>query len=175
MSDPLVVDTFLEVYKDIAPTASIAVADPPLRAITDAAIVSPPATPLTGLDNIAGSTEEMLTLFSLARGLTPSTSLQDTGDVIAKHSRRLVPSSLCVFYVYDSDADELVAAHAVGDHAGVISGLRIGIGQRLSGWVAANKFTIRNSDPLLDFGESARTITPRLRSCLTLPSWTINN
>ena len=100
----------------------------------------------------------MLTLFDLARDLTSSMSLQDVGDVIAKHLRRLIPCSLCVFFVYDMESDDLVAAHASGDNAALVSGLRIGLGQRLSGWVAANRQSIRNSDPVLDLGEAARAI-----------------
>jgi putative methionine-R-sulfoxide reductase with GAF domain len=95
--------------------------------------------------------------------------VQDGTDLIAKHLRRLVPSSACVFYLYDVDADELVASHASGEHSAHIKGMRIPIGQRLSGWVAANRQTIRNSDPVLDLGESARAMNPRPRSCLSTP------
>jgi diguanylate cyclase (GGDEF)-like protein len=35
--------------------------------------------------------------------------------------------------------------------------------------VGANRQTILNSDPVLDFGEVARNATPRLRSCLSAP------
>ena len=63
----------------------------------------------------------MLTLFDLARGLNNQMSVQDAGDVIAKHLRRLVPTSLLVFFLYDSESDELVAAHASGEHAGWVS------------------------------------------------------
>src|SRR5581483_2302208 len=50
-----------------------------------------------------------------------------------------------------------------------IKGLKIPLGQRLSGWVAANRQTIVNSDPTLDLGEVARRFSPRLRSCLSTP------
>jgi putative nucleotidyltransferase with HDIG domain len=169
MYDPLVVDTFSKVHTEIAPADSPVAERPPLRAITDAAANPLPTSSDTALDDISGSTEEMLTLFSLARGLTSLNTLHDVGDVIAKHLRRLVPSNLSVLYAYDADSDELVAVHASGEHAGSVSDLRIGTGQRLSGWVAANRRTIRNSDPVLDFGEAARAMAPRLRSCLSTP------
>ena len=89
--------------------------------------------------------------------------------MIAKHLKRLIPCSLCVFFVYDMDSDELVATHSSGDNAALVSGLRIVLGQRLSGWVAANRQSIRNSDPVLDLGEAARAIAPRPRSCLSTP------
>jgi diguanylate cyclase (GGDEF)-like protein/putative nucleotidyltransferase with HDIG domain len=170
MYDPLVVDTFMAVYNDIAPAPPPIPEQVPLRAITEASITSAPVTPSSQrLEEIAASTEEMLTLFDLARGLNNQMSVQDAGDVIAKHLRRLVPSALSVFFLYESTADELVAVHASGEDASLVSGLKIGLGQRLSGWVGAHRQCIRNSDPVLDFGDSARSKPDRLRSCLSAP------
>jgi putative nucleotidyltransferase with HDIG domain len=172
MYDPLIVDVFTRVHTEIAPMETQSVEPTPLRAITDAAASPPPTSPSTAFDDISGSTEEMLTLFSLARGLNSFNTPHDVGDVIAKHLRRLIPSNLSVLYAYDADADELVVVHSSGENAGSVNDLRIGTGQRLSGWVAANKRTIRNSDPVLDFGEAARSMNPRLRSCLSTPLMT---
>jgi len=121
------------------------------------------------LDEIAASADEMLTLYELAGSLAGQASISDTGDIIGKHLRRLVPFSLCIFYLYDSSTDELEAKHAIGDATSVVKGLRVPVGQRLSGWVAANRQTIINSDPTLDLGEVARCLSPRLRSCLSTP------
>ena len=143
MYDPLVMDTFIRVHHEIAPPVTDEVEPAPLRAITDASGPAMTRTPPShGFDDISGSTEEMLTLFSLARGLSSLDSLQDVGDIISKHLRRLIPSSLLALYSYDGDADELVAVHAAGEHAAIVSGMRVGMGQRLSGWVAANRRTI---------------------------------
>jgi diguanylate cyclase (GGDEF)-like protein/putative nucleotidyltransferase with HDIG domain len=175
MYDPLVVDTFIRVHTQIAPPRSANDAAP-FQAITEASVATLPP-PATGrrLDEITASTEEMLTLFDLARGLVSPMSLPDIGDLISKHLRRLVPCSLCVFFVYDVEHDELISAHAAGDQAALLSGLRIGLGQRLSGWVAANRQSIRNSDPALDLGDSARSMNPRPRSCLSTPLLTNGN
>jgi putative nucleotidyltransferase with HDIG domain len=173
MYDPLVVDTFSRVYAVIAPHATPEPSASPLslRAITEAStsVSTVVENRVARLDEIAASSDEMLTLFDLARSLTASMGVQDATELIAKHLRRLVPSSACVFYLYDEQTDELVATHASGEHAAHIKGLRVAIGQRLSGWVAANRQTIRNSDPVLDLGESARAMTPRPRSCLSTP------
>jgi putative nucleotidyltransferase with HDIG domain len=170
MYDPLVVDTFLRVYDRIIPP----VADPsetwPLLAIAEASSTVARTPPQTqGLEDIASSTDETLTLFDLARGLSSPKSLTEVGETIFKHLRRLIPYSTGVVFVYDVDRDDLHAAHAFGENSSLVAGLRIGIGQRLSGWVAANRRSIRNSDPILDFGEAARGITPRPRSCLSTP------
>jgi putative nucleotidyltransferase with HDIG domain len=171
MYDPLVVDIFIRVQ----PTLSVDVElqDTPsssLRAITDASgPVGLHSDSRARFEEIAASSDEMLTLFELARSLTASMGGQDATDLIAKHLRRLVPSSACVFYMFDEESDELVAAYASGEHVGLIRGLRVPRGQRLSGWVAANRQTIRNSDPVLDLGESARAMSPRPRSSLSTP------
>jgi diguanylate cyclase (GGDEF)-like protein/putative nucleotidyltransferase with HDIG domain len=169
MYDPLVVDTFVRVYAQIIPAEHQSMFNSSFKAITEATGPLPDASFLSSssLEEISASTDEMLTLFDLAKSLSPSMHVADVADIISKHIRRLVPCSLSVFYLFDGDADELVATHIAGEPAGVINGLRIRRGQRLTGWVAANRQTIRNSDPVLDFGESARSMSPRPRSCLS--------
>jgi diguanylate cyclase (GGDEF)-like protein/putative nucleotidyltransferase with HDIG domain len=170
MYDPFIVDTFLRVHAEIAPQKIEQSTLQPLRTISGASrVIADRTVVFKPLDEIAASTEEMLTLFDLARGLNTQMSVQDAGDVIAKHLRRLVPHSLVIFFVYDAETDELVATHASGDHSQLVSHLRIGVGQRLSGWVAAHRQIIRNSDPILDFGETVRAMTPRPHSCLSMP------
>jgi diguanylate cyclase (GGDEF)-like protein/putative nucleotidyltransferase with HDIG domain len=170
MYDPLVVDTFVRVHNDIAPGAlSIGPPRHALNEIASSSQIAVLAAGSTRLDEIAASADEMLTLYELARALAGQAGTSDTGDVIAKHLRRLIPSSLCVFYIYDASTDELEAKHALGEAMSVVKGLKIPLGQRLSGWVAANRQTISNSDPSLDLGEVARCTTPRLRSCLSTP------
>ena len=169
MYDPLVVDTFVRVHMKIAPQDTLAAGGPALASITDASHMQVSTTDSKHLDEITASTEEMLTLFDLARDLAPTMHLSEAGDIVSKHLRRLVPCSLCAFFVYDITSDDLVAAHCAGDNASLLRGLRIGLGQRLSGWVAANRQSIRNSDPVLDLGDAARSMNPRPRSCLSTP------
>lgn len=170
MYDPLIVDVFTRVHTRITTDIAPVLEGSPLRAITEASTsVQTAIVPKQGLDEITASTEEMLTLFDLAQGLRGQMSLADAADVISKHLRRLVPCSLCVFFVYDVDRDELVAAHSAGENASLVSGLRIGLGQRLTGWVGANRQTIRNSDAILDLGDAARALSPRPRTCLSTP------
>ncbi|HET7219984.1 MAG TPA: HD domain-containing phosphohydrolase, partial [Vicinamibacterales bacterium] len=172
MYDPLIVDTFLSVHQQLAADASQA--NPPsdleLIAITgQTAQRLPLRPPPDGLQDIAASTEEMLVLYDLAQGLIGRVDLSDAADMISKHLRRIVPASTCVVFLYEPETDELVAVHASGENAAHFTALRIPRGQRLTGWVAANKQSILNSDPVLDLGETARQCKPRLRSCLSTP------
>jgi diguanylate cyclase (GGDEF)-like protein/putative nucleotidyltransferase with HDIG domain len=169
MYDPLIVDTFVSVHAQIAPVqiTNAEDIDGSLVAITRS--LSNPETVSTGsgLDNIAASTEETIVLYDLARNLAGRLDVGDITDTIAQHLRRIVPAATCVLYLFHDDSDDLVAAHAAGENAAHFVGLRIPRGQRLTGWVAANKQTIVNSDPVLDLGEVARSMRPRLHSCLS--------
>jgi diguanylate cyclase (GGDEF)-like protein/putative nucleotidyltransferase with HDIG domain len=170
MYDPLVVDAFVRVHKEIAPQQQPS--GPSRRTlgeITGSTQLVPTRVETAPLDDITHSADEMLTLYELARTLGGQASLSDAGDVIARHLRRLVSWSLCVFYLYDPTIDEVVAKHAVGDGAPLVRGMRIPLGERLSGWVAANRQTISNSDPVLDLGDAARPHALALRSCISTP------
>jgi diguanylate cyclase (GGDEF)-like protein len=171
MYDPIVVDTFLQCYAqgevhghEVSTAVAIGSVNTFSHADKDE---SGPSS--DRLEDITSSGEEMLALFELARGLSGRMNLQEIADVILQHLRRIVPSSLSALYLNDVDADELVCTYALGEHKELVSGLRIQLGQRLTGWVGANRQTIRNSDPVLDLGDSARSMAPRPRSCLSTP------
>jgi len=170
MYDPLIIDTFARVHA-IAPR-EVPRNGPPsevLNTIARSRRTVIPEHEAASLDEITASADEMLSVYELAQSLAGHVSISDAGDVIAKHLRRLIPSSLCVFYLYDRISDDLEARHVVGDGTSLIRGMRIAIGQRLSGWVAANRQTISNSDASLDLGDAARSAVLRLRSCISTP------
>lgn len=170
MYDPLIVDTFIRVHKEIAPQhVTTSLRRETLNEIASATQAA--TTPLASLrlDDITASADEMFTLHELARALASPASITEASEVISKHLKRLIPSTLFVFFAYDSETNEIEAKCAVGDSASVVKGLRIALGQRVSGWVAANRQTIMNSDPTLDLGDVARSAIPRLQSCLSTP------
>ena len=168
MYDPMVVDTFFKFHSTVP--IDIPRQGPPSD-VLNTIVRSRRAIPSNGTgttsDEITTSADEMLTLTELARALAGQVSLSDAGDIIAKHLRRLIPSSLCVFYIYDRACDELEAKHVVGDAGATIRGLKIALGQRLSGWVAANRQTISNSDARLDLADGVGVGSLRLTSCLS--------
>ena len=169
MYDPLVVDTFIRVNAAENTEPDRQTSDH--ESVRSIAGSQGPAPHFESprLDEIAASADEMPTLYELARATAGNVSPADAADTIANHLRRLIPFSLCVFYEYDAFRDELEASHTVGDGRSSVHGLRIPLGQRLSGWVAANRRTICNSDPTLDFGDAARSQAVRLRSCISTP------
>src|SRR4051794_350712 len=119
MYDPLVVDTFVRVYRDIAPADDEITLKSTLTAIARETSATP-STRLLGtsrLDDISASTEEMLSLYELARSLGGRLTIPDAADIICKHLRRLVPATTCVLYLYDESSDQLVAGHASGENS----------------------------------------------------------
>lgn len=169
MYDPLVVDTFIQMHPGIA-TPIIVDSEHPLTVIAKAAVTGKGSAERSPrFDEITASSGEVVALFALAQALgTQGTSTQ-VGSIVFAHLRRLVPHSFGVLFIYSRDRDELSAAFASGASASLLTGMTVAVGQRLSGWVAANRKTIRNSDPILDLGEVSKMISPRPRSCLSTP------
>jgi putative nucleotidyltransferase with HDIG domain len=169
MYDPLVVDTFIHLHPTlVAPFA--ADKDHPLLSITGAA--TPRAEGIersVRLEDITASAGEVVALFALGQALDGRLTISEVGHITLGHVRRLVPHSFGVLFAYLIASDELTAVYASGESASLLTGMRVPVGQRLTGWVAASRRTIRNSDPVLDLGEAAKTLVPRPRSCLSTP------
>jgi putative nucleotidyltransferase with HDIG domain len=163
MYDPMIVDTFVAVHRELAPSISTD-EQMPLRAIAASTGLSGAA--VSRFEEIAGSSEEVVTLFELARGLRADCNPAELCNGIFVHVRRLVPFSLCVFFVYEEATDDIVAAYVSGESAPLVLGTRISLGQRVSGWVAAHRQSIRNADPALDLGTAVRMMPARPKSSL---------
>jgi len=76
--------------------------------------------------------------------------LQDFLPIIARRIERLIPFSTCAFYL-DDDHGCVKAAYACGIMSDKLPDHKIGMGKGISGWVAANRRPMINTDPLLDF------------------------
>jgi putative nucleotidyltransferase with HDIG domain len=71
----------------------------------------------------------------------------------------------CVVYLLSPDGWILTVEHASGPLAAAVAGMTIEVGQKLSGWVAAHRRTIVNSDAQLDLCDVVRDIAPH--ACLS--------
>jgi diguanylate cyclase (GGDEF)-like protein/putative nucleotidyltransferase with HDIG domain len=168
MYDPLVIDTFVRVHAEIARDL------PPnqlpthlLNEIVNSRNSAHALYQPRGEDT--PSADGVLTLWEVAQALAGQASIADTGEAISKHIRTLIPFEQFVLFLYNPQSDELEAKHATGQTSSMIKGIRISLGQKLSGWVAANHQTIVNSDPALDLGDIVQMQQPRYRSSLSTP------
>jgi len=80
---------------------------------------------------------------------------------------QIMPATCTAVYVFDAATDQLIGKHVAGSYATALRGLAIPMGQRVTGWVAARRSTIRNSDAALDLGSLTMQLSPRPRSCLS--------
>ena len=169
MYDPLIVDTFIRVHAEIVPRSGVSpVPGDLLDEITGSGHPSPVAAdPPPRAEETPAAADAALTLHEMARALSRLGSAGAVAEVAFTYLRRLVSFDQGAFFLYEVGSDELVVEHTTGEAAAVIYGLHVPLGQRLSGWVGANRQAIVNSDPVLDLGEAARA---RLRSCLSVPA-----
>jgi len=165
MYDPLVVDAFARVYKNLLPT--------PLQSRLSKSVLHEIAT--TAMEDSAQVGCSALGRKSATADVpaykpilaVPSVSYR--AQLIAADLRRSIPYSLFVFFLHDQSRAELQTAYATGEPLSVVRDLRIPLGKRLSGWVAVNRRTIVNSDPALDLGDDVLGGPFALHSCLCTP------
>jgi putative nucleotidyltransferase with HDIG domain len=170
MYDPNVVDTFLEVYREIAPPSSSA---PQLQKAlgrirhAHAPHVARTATiPSASGEPPARESEDLLAFVSLARVASRTPTVADIGALAWGHIRQLVPGASVALFTIDDAQHVLVAQFTAGPAAGFLAGTAMKVGQRLTGWAAANARSVVNSDARLDVDHSTEE---GLRFALAVP------
>jgi GAF domain-containing protein len=116
---------------------------------------------------MASAPGSLLAFVSLSRVASGDAGI---ADVLALGSRLLadvVPGATGAWFVPDVARDRLVVLDAFGPAAASLRGITVGIGERLTGWVAANRQCIVNSDASLDLGPKADAAS--LQSCMSVP------
>jgi len=170
MYDPLVVDCFIRIYKNVHVSDHM---DGPerdvLRRISAGKRAGlPDDTEM--LDRLTAPLpvgDEMLAFVSLARLAAGNVSLADVLALSTHLVKHLAPGSTGVWFV--REGDHLVAADTFGPAAVLLRGLTIGVGDRVSGWVAGNRQVMVNADAVLDLGPLASSVDPALHHCLAVP------
>ena len=167
MYDPDVVDTFVRVYRDIEVISDAPEHREVMQRVTqsrqDDGAADEVAPELAA--NAPGSLLAFVSLSRLASGEA------DAADVFALGSRLLVdivPGATGAWYVPDPARDRLVVADVFGPAASALRNITVPVGERLTGWVAANRQCIANSDAALDLG-CAKAEAASLQSCMSIP------
>jgi putative nucleotidyltransferase with HDIG domain len=167
MYDPRVVDTFLELLPslgkiiDAEPTLGRAMHR--LAAAREAAASTPlaPAIAAPAAPIVAQTAIE-----SVTRLITGPASMADVASLVATDLLAMAPAVDFVFYVTSPGGERIVPEYATRPHpAGRYDA--IPLGERVSGWVAANRQQIINSDARLDLG--ALPASSPLRYCVATP------
>jgi putative nucleotidyltransferase with HDIG domain len=169
MYDPRVVATFIEVYRSIAvaPGAVVAGHDVLQRIHQSRHEVDAAREPVA--DAAGAASANLLAFVSLARAAAGDAGV---ADVLALGSALLadvMPGATGAWFLPDAPHDRLVVADAFGPAAAALRGMSVPVGERVTGWVAARRQPIVNSDATLELGARVDAVNPPLSRCLSLP------
>lgn len=163
MYDPLVVDAFLAMYRQLKTDDEFGDSDDGLRGPLVARHEAMPR--LAAISASAGESRAMYRLIQrLAGQRSFSAAIADVVDEVAT----LIPATVVAFYSPVGDG-ELEATQVAGSHVDWLRGRRVRLGERVVGWSASSGRSVLNADAQGEFGELARTAASPLRSCLTVP------
>jgi putative nucleotidyltransferase with HDIG domain len=158
MYDPLIVDSFLSLYKRLK-SASDDVSSNEQRPKME--------TSFPRLAAITASAGESRAMYRLIQRLAAQHSLEGALADVAEEIAALIPASTVAVYTPNATGSELESTHVIGSHSEELRGRRVRIGEKIIGWSASSGRSVLNADPIGELGELARTRS--LKSCLTIP------
>ena len=169
MYDPHVVTTFIQVYRSIpiAPGKAVAGHDV-LQRIHQSRHESDAQREPVG-DVAGAASTNLLAFVSLTRAFAGDGCVDDVLALGSALLADVMPGCTGAWYLPDIAHDRLTVAAAFGPAAGAVRGISVPVGERLTGWVAARRQPIINSDATLDLGARVDTVTPPLSRCISLP------
>ncbi|HKB11650.1 MAG TPA: HD domain-containing phosphohydrolase, partial [Vicinamibacterales bacterium] len=168
MYDPKVVDTFILVYRDIEVVADHAPEEREvLQRITQSR--QPEAPSPVECQYETGASARVLAFVSLARLATGDATVTDVLALGSHLLGDLMPGVSGAWFLLSAARDQVTAADAFGPAAAALRGSSVAMGERLTGWVAAQRQPIVNSDAALDLGGRADAALAVLQYCLSVP------
>lgn len=118
---------------------------------------------------ISSSQKEVFALFELARTLGTTLNLDETLTIIAGKISKIVPFTTCVIYICSENRTSLRAEYVSGENHSAFLGYSMPYGDRLSGWVAAQKEPAINANPKADLDPIAAKLSVPLENALVYP------
>jgi putative nucleotidyltransferase with HDIG domain len=171
MYDPAVVDMFIRIYKNISvESADTTEHREVLQRISQAHAETPSSDRVdaVGPENAAAPTS-LLAFVSLARIASGEATVADTVALGSRLVGDIAPGVSGAWFIPTAERDRLVAVDAFGPAAHALRGASVAVGDRLTGWVAANRQPIINSPANLDLGSRAELVDPPLVTCTSVP------
>jgi putative nucleotidyltransferase with HDIG domain len=155
MYDPGVVDAFASIQPELTREDSEDQGDHARAALTPRMPVEDPQAPVRQSERShAGEADDLDAALLVASRLGRDTARETDGtrlaDAVLHHFSGAMPASAIVIYTSEDSADSLVARSAAGPHRRSLCGLRMRLGEGVSGWVAANRRLMANADARLD-------------------------
>lgn len=167
MYDPLVVDTFISSYAGIAQdSVTIGRSETPLTSASDIRALELEE---SAFNQIRATAAESTLLVNAAEDIAAATSPGQALASAAQCLRQLLPATVFCLYRYDPADDNVKCDFVEGDPKGLLVGLSIKVGERVTGWTVANRHTSVNSHAALDLSHIAESFETPLRSTISTP------
>lgn len=160
--DPWIVDQFLGIIDKLEKLD----AEEQLRDKSGVLVARPAP---SQLDVIAATTAEEREFNELRRELPLATTVVGAADVLFRHLRRVVPAATMALFMPSQEDPDLGVVACTGVGTSTLEGIKIAVGDRISGFALAHKQTVLNSNAALEFGPVARTFAVPLRYALAVP------
>jgi hypothetical protein len=154
MYDPLIVATFVAMYRDFRADDSLYLQTHALTEINRSTQRLHPEQkpPLTS---------------PLLDAPTNGTHLTQVQKLVDVYISRCFPAGTCVIYLLDPASNDLLPLQTVHLGGARLGKVRIPLGKGVSGWVAANQQVILNSDSALDLGREIPGLSENY--CMSTP------
>lgn len=170
MYDPLIVDRFIEVQAELS---QLAESDEAEKEAIDTLATKLRITPDAPVPALVESSDRLpLKALTLLKSIKPSpngTSTDDLGLIVSRQLAKLTGFSAIALYCVTENEQALRCRYADKPLAELLDGPEIPLGEKLSGWVAAHRTPIWNSDATLDLPtEVARRADVSLGSSVPL-------
>lgn len=170
MYDPMIVDKFIEAQAELSEFAE---SDDAEREAIDTIATKLRITPeQSGVTPIEVNERMPLKALALLRSIKPSpggVSTDDLGQIVSKQLAKLTNFCAIALYGVAENGQAIKCQYADKPLEELLEGAEIPLGERLSGWVAAHRTPIWNSDALLDLTQDlARQANVALGSSIPL-------
>jgi len=120
-------------------------------------------------EQIRSAHREVITMYEIAQTIGTSLDLRDMFAVFSSRLQDIVSYTTCVLYLHKPNSIELEATHISGRNAERFKGHGIVLGTGITGWVAASRQPMYNTDPRLDFEAMRVEVDPGYRTAIAVP------
>jgi diguanylate cyclase (GGDEF)-like protein len=120
-------------------------------------------------ERIRSANRELITLYYIAQTIGTSLDLRDTFAVFSARLEDIVSYTTCALYLQKTDSTEVEVAHVAGRNAERFKGRRMASGAGIAGWVVANRHSMHNCDPALDFDTMKMEISETYKTATVVP------
>lgn len=166
MYDPFVVDTFVRDHAALCAGAELL--DIPALILANQSDTSPATQQLADTQAPHTAPLESLRLLATLSPFPDGPPLASVCRQLVDRLRSIAAFDTGAIFLLDDTSSDAEAVFVDGSASRIITGLRIPIAERLTGWVAAHRTAVWNSDAVLDLSSVATTASLTLGSSLPL-------